>query len=170
MAKRQVFYSFHFKPDSWRAWQVRNIGVVEWNAPVSDNAWEEVKKWWDKAVQKRINDNLKGRSCTIVLIWEKTEWRKRIKYEIEKSRNKKKWLVGINIHNLKNKDWDKSSKWKNPFDAFTLWKDDKKKKLSKIVKTYNPPYAISTNVYNYISENLEDWIEEAISIRENYWK
>jgi hypothetical protein len=36
------------------------------------------------------------------------------------------------------------------------------------VKAYNPPYTISTNVYNYIKENIEDWIEEAIDIRENY--
>lgn len=26
---RKVFYSFHFAPDSWRASQVRNIGIVE---------------------------------------------------------------------------------------------------------------------------------------------
>ena len=37
MTKRQVFYSFHFKNDSWRAGQVRNIGVVEGNTPVSSN-------------------------------------------------------------------------------------------------------------------------------------
>lgn len=44
MTKRQVFYSFHFKNDSWRAGQVRNIGVVEGNMPVSSNDWEEVKR------------------------------------------------------------------------------------------------------------------------------
>ncbi len=44
MAKRQVFYSFHFDNDSWRAGQVRNIGVVEGNTPVSSNDWEEVKR------------------------------------------------------------------------------------------------------------------------------
>ncbi len=32
MIKRQVFYSFHFKNYSWRAGQVRNIGVVEGNS------------------------------------------------------------------------------------------------------------------------------------------
>lgn len=41
---RKAFYSFHFKPDSWRASQVRNIGVVDGNQPVSDNDWEDVKK------------------------------------------------------------------------------------------------------------------------------
>jgi len=170
MAKRQVFYSFHYVPDNWRVAQVRNIWVIEWNKPVSDNDWEEVTKWWDKAIQKWIDENLKWRSCAVVLIWEKTAWRKWIKYEIEQSRNNKKWLVWIYIHNLKNKDWDQSNKGKNPFDDFTIWKDENKKKLSDIIKTYDPPYATSTNVYNHIQENLENWIEEAISIRENYGK
>lgn len=40
--------------------------------------------------------------------------------------------------------------------------------MDKIVKTYNPPYSTSTNVYSYIKENLEDWIEEAIEIRKKY--
>ncbi len=170
MAKRQVFYSFHYVPDNWRVAQVRNIWVIEWNKPASDNDWEEVTKWWDKAIKKWIDENLKWRSCSVVLIWEKTAWRKWIKYEIEQSRNNKKWLVWIYIHNLKNKDWDQSNKGKNPFDSFTIWKDENKKKLSDIIKTYDPPYTTSTNVYNHIQENLESWIEEAISIRENYGK
>lgn len=44
MAPRKVFYSFHYKPDNWRASQVRNIGAVEGNKPASDNDWEEVVK------------------------------------------------------------------------------------------------------------------------------
>lgn len=31
--KRQIFYSFHYKPDNWRVAQVRNIGSVEGNKP-----------------------------------------------------------------------------------------------------------------------------------------
>ena len=42
--KRKVFYSFHFDNDNWRAGQVRNMGVVEGNQPVSGNKWEEIKK------------------------------------------------------------------------------------------------------------------------------
>ena len=41
---RRAFYSFHYKPDASRAGQVRNIGVVEGNTPVSDNDWETVLK------------------------------------------------------------------------------------------------------------------------------
>ncbi len=40
---RRAFYSFHYKPDNWRAAQVRNMGVIEGNLVASDNDWE--KTW-----------------------------------------------------------------------------------------------------------------------------
>ena len=166
MAKRRVFYSFHYKQDAARASQVRNIGVVEGNKPASDNDWEKVKKGGDKAIKNWIDNQLKGRSCTIVLIGEKTAGRKWIKYEIEKSWNDGKGVLGIYIHNLKDLNGNKSDKGRNPFDDFTMKRDGKK--LSSIVKAYNPPYTGSKSVYNYIADNLEDWIEEAIEIRNNY--
>jgi len=42
------------------------------------------------------------------------------------------------------------------------------KKLSSIVKAYDPPRSTSAGVYDYISANLADWIEEAIEIRKLY--
>ena len=33
MAKRQVFFSFHYSRDSWRASQVRNMGKVSDHQP-----------------------------------------------------------------------------------------------------------------------------------------
>ncbi len=65
---RKCFYSFHYVPDNWRASQVRNMGVIEGNQPVSDNDWEAVKKAGDDAIRKWISDQLHGRSCTVVLI------------------------------------------------------------------------------------------------------
>jgi len=41
MPRRQVFYSFHYEADAWRAAQVRNMGVVEGNQPASDNEWNK---------------------------------------------------------------------------------------------------------------------------------
>lgn len=163
---RRVFYSFHYKPDNWRASQVRNIGKVEGNKPASDNDWETVTKGGDKAIQNWIDDQLNGRSCTIVLIGENTAGRKWIKYEIEKSWNDGKGLLGIHIHNLKNSAGEQSNKGRNPFEDFTMQRDNKK--LSSIVKTYDPPYTTSKNVYDYISEHIEEWIETAIQIRNDY--
>ena len=81
---RRAFYSFHYKPDNWRAAKVRNIGVVEGNEPVTDNDWEQVKKGGSTAIQDWIDGQLKGKSCTIVLIGEKNCWQK-----MDKIRNRK---------------------------------------------------------------------------------
>lgn len=163
---RKVFYSFHYLPDGWRASQVRNIGTVEGNKPASDNDWETVKKGGDSAIQKWIDDQLDGRSCTVVLIGSDTAGRKWINYEIEKSWNNKKGLLGIYIHNLKDSAGEKSTKGSNPFEGYTVGED--KSLLSSIVKTYNPPFTDSKDVYNHISDNLSDWIETAINIRQKY--
>jgi hypothetical protein len=77
------------------------MGVIEGNQPVSDNDWEQIKKGGDVAIKKWINEQLNGRSCTIVLIGTNTAERKWIKYEIEKTWNDGKGLLGIYIHNLK---------------------------------------------------------------------
>jgi len=163
---RRIFFSFHYKPDNWRASQVRNIGAIEGNSPVSDNAWEEVTSGGNTAIQNWIDNQLEGRSCTIVLIGENTAGRKWITYEIEKSWNSSKGVLGIYIHNLKDSNQNQSNKGRNPFDNLTMKRDNAK--LSTIVKVYDPPYSTSSNVYQNISDNIEDWVEEAIKIRNNY--
>jgi len=163
---RKVFYSFHYKPDCWRASQVRNMGVVEGNKPVSDNDWETITKKGDKAIQDWIDGQLDGKSCAVVLIGNGTAGRKWIDYEIEEAWNAKKGVLGIYVHNLKDQNEKQASKGSNPFDGFTVGTD--KKKLSSIVKVYDPPFAISTNVYEHISKNLSDWVEEAITIRDEF--
>ena len=81
--KRKVFYSFHYAKDSWRAGQVRNIGVVEGDEPLTSNKWEEVKQKGDANILKWIQDSLVGKSCLVVLIGEKTAERKWCNREIE---------------------------------------------------------------------------------------
>lgn len=161
---RKVFYSFHYTPDNWRASQVRNIGKIEGNKAASDNDWETITKGGDRAIQKWIDEQLSGRSCTIVLIGKDTANRKWINYEIKKSWEDGKGLLGIYIHNLKNSSGNQSSMGNNPFDYITL----NGNKLSNIVYSYNPPFSTSQYVYEYISNNIENWIEEAIKIRNKY--
>ncbi len=161
---RRAFYSFHYKPDNWRASQVRNMGVVGGNKPATDNDWEDVKKGRDKAIKNWIDGQIKGKSVAIVLIGEKTAGRKWIKYEIEKAWSDGKGVMGIYVHNLKDSDGNQSSKGGNPFDAVNI----DGRSLSKIVKVYDPRRSRSTYVYDHIKENLSDWIEKAIEIREKY--
>lgn len=159
---RRVFFSFHYQPDSWRASQVRNIGAIEGNRPASDNDWESITRTGDAAIKRWIGQQMAGRSCAAVLIGTNTAGRKWINYEIEKAWNDRRGVFGVHIHKLKNVFGNQSSKGSNPFWHVAVGGV----RLSSIVKTYDPPYSTSTYVYDYIKENIEDWIEEAIKIRD----
>lgn len=162
--RRKTFFSFHYKPDNWRAAQVRNMGVVEGNTPVADNDWETVKRGGASAIRRWIDGQMTGRSCVIVLIGANTADRKWIDYEIKTAWNKGKGLLGIYVHNLKDRNGEQSEKGGNPFSGFTVGD----RKLSGVVKAYSPPYTGSRNVYSYIEENIAEWVEEAIKIRKEY--
>ena len=101
MAKRQVFFSFEYGKDVWRASQVRNMGKVSDSSTFSDNDWEEVKNKSDKEIKAWIDDQMAKRSCIVVLIGKTTSTRKWVKYEIEKAYELNKGIVGIYIHKLK---------------------------------------------------------------------
>ena len=163
---RRVFQSFHYQRDSARVQQVKNMGVVEGQTLLSSNAWEEVKSRGDARIKSWIDQEMSGKSCVVVLIGRQTARRKWVEYEITTGWGARKGLVGVYIHNLKNLLGIQDTKGANPFDAFTLC--DGRKQLSSVAKAYNPPYSDSTSVYAYIKSNLADWVEEAITIRQNF--
>jgi antiphage defense system Thoeris ThsB-like protein len=163
---RKVFYSFHYIPDGWRTAQIRNAGVVEGNRPVSDNDWETITKAGDQAIKNWINDQLHGKSCAVVLIGSGTAGRKWINYEIEQAWNANKGVVGVYIHNLKNRQGLTSTKGANPFSNFTICSG--KTKLSNVVNAYNVNSTDSQVVYRSITSNLEAWVDEANEIRRTF--
>lgn len=162
--KRQVFYSFHYRLDSWRASQVRNIGIIEGNNPVSDNEWEVIKRGGDNRIKQWIDDQMQYRSCTVVLVGSNTANRKWINYEIVKSWKDGMGIVGIYIHGLKDSGGDISSQGENPFHYIEYGHI----KLSNIVKCYNPQGYNSQEKYAWISNHLSNAVEEAIQIRRQY--
>jgi hypothetical protein len=157
---RMVFYSFHYKPDCWRASQVRNAGVIEGNRPATDNDWETITRGGDDAIKRWIASQMDGKSCAVVLVGENTANRKWINYEIKKAWEEGKGLVGVHIHGLQNQDGDQCVKGGNPFDYITFTDG---KKLSTVVKVYNPPFQTSKYVYDHIKENLSDWVEDGVN-------
>ncbi|MBP9708995.1 MAG: TIR domain-containing protein [Oligoflexales bacterium] len=161
--KRQVFYSFHYKPDCWRASTIRSIGAIEGNRPAPDNDWETITSSGDDAIKKWISEQMKYRSCTIVLIGNKTADRKWINHEIVKSWNNKMGVAGIYIHGIKNSQGYITEKGNNPFDYIPY--GDAGKKLSAIVKCYNPAGENSKERYDWISRNISNITEEAVKIR-----
>lgn len=162
---RRAFYSFHYKPDNWRASQIRNMGAIEGNKPCSDNDWETITKGGDEKIKQWIADQMDGKSCVIVLIGANTAGRKWINHEIVKGWNDRKGVVGVYVHNLQNSSQQQSAKGANPFASIKY--GDSGKMLSSVVKAYDPPYSTSTAVYNHIKANLAAWVEEAVTIRNN---
>ncbi len=160
MPKRQVFISFEYNKDAWRASQVRNMGKVSESSTFSDNDWEEVKYKSETAIKNWINEQMEKRSCIVVLIGETTSSRKWVKYEIEKAYELNKGIVGIHIHKLKDASGNQTRKGSNPFySIFTNGGE----RLSKYVKCFDSKYSSSKYVYEDIEENIEELIEYAIN-------
>lgn len=160
---RRCFYSFHYKPDSQRASQVRQIGAIEGNRPATDNDWEAVTRGGDAAIKRWIEAQMQGKSCMVLLIGSETAGRKWINHEIVEAWNKGMGVVGIHIYGLKNLAGQTARKGKNPFDFIEHGPTGKK--LSSIVKCYDPSGADSKGKYAWIAKHLSNAVEEAVKIR-----
>lgn len=160
MTKRQVFFSFEYVKDNWRAAQIRNMGKVSESSTFSDNDWEKVKYEEDLEIKEWIDSQMSLRSCIVVLIGKTTSSRKWVKYEIQKAYELNKGIVGIYIHNLKDAEGNQTEKGANPFySLFTSTGE----RLSKYVECFDSSYKSSKYVYEDIDKHIEDLIENAIA-------
>lgn len=159
-AKIPVFYSFHFDNDVFRVQQVRNMGIIEDNTPVSPNDWEEVRRKGDPSIRKWIDENMAYRRCVVVLVGSETASREWVKYEIGRAYDTKKGLFGIYIHNLKDPRKGTSRQGANPFDGFSI---NNGRRLSDVISCYDP----GPDAYKGISANMSTWVTNAIAQAKN---
>lgn len=155
---RKVFFSFHYQNDVWRAMQVRNSWVTKDKeaAGFIDKAeFEKIKRTGDRAIKNWIDEQLKGTSVTVVLIGEETSNREYVKYEIEQSLKKGNGILGVYIHNLKDKDEKTSNKGNDTFGEIGKDKNGESIYFFQVAKTYD-------YVNNKGYENLPNWIEESL--------
>lgn len=85
-----------------------------------------------------------------------TSTEEKIVYELNKG------IVGIYIHKLKDKDGNQTDKGANPF--YSIYTNGNER-LSKYVTCFDSLYLNSKNVYDDISNNIEQLIEDAISCK-----
>ena len=159
MGRIPVFYSFHYANDVMRVQQIRNIGALEGNEPVSANDWEQVRRGGDTSIKRWIDENMKYKRCLIVLVGAETSERPWVKYEIEKAWNDGKAIFGIYINNLRCPRNGTSAKGKNPFDEFSFQDG---RKLSSVINCYDPG---GYDTYNQIARNIGAWVNTAIEQR-----
>lgn len=156
---RWAFFSFHYKNDVWRAMIVRNSWVVKADDEKAEGfidaaAFESLKKQGDAAVKKWIDNELIGTSVTVVLIGSETSTRNYIKYELEKSYAKGNGLLGIYVHNVKDKEGNTSSKGSNQFGEIG---NDRSGNAVYFSSSYPCYDWVSDNGYL----NIGSWIEAA---------
>jgi hypothetical protein len=120
MPRRQIFHSFRYDYDWWRVQTVRQIGAIEGQALLSSNDWEAVKRQGERAIREWIDNQMRGRSCVVVLIGSATAGRKWIEYEMTSGWAGGKGVVGIHIHGLKNQDGSQAHKGANPLGSVAV--------------------------------------------------
>lgn len=155
---RKVFFSFHYENDVWRANQVRNSWVTkpdrETAGFVDSVDFEEVKKGGDAAIKKWIDKQLEGTSVTVVLIGSDTANRDYVKYELEQSWKRGNGIVGIHIHQCKDKDGKTCASGSNTFGPLFTNSTDELKYFFERFETYD---WVDDDGYN----NLGKWVEAA---------
>jgi antiphage defense system Thoeris ThsB-like protein len=105
---RRVFFSFHYARDAWKVGQIRNCNIVmnryERDTFLDKAQWESIKRQGRSAIKNWIDSQIKGTSVTVVLIGTETYQREWVKYEIEKSHQDKRGLLGIQLTGMKGPD------------------------------------------------------------------
>ena len=141
--------------------QIRNSWVTQGNTTAGfwdDASWESVKRQGEQAIQSWINNEMKGTSVTVVLIGAETYNRKYVLYEIQKSYEEGKGLLGIYIHNMKNQNGYSDNKGQDPFSQIDNLRDE----------YFCSLYPLKNNIwktYDWIFDdgykNIGTWIEQA---------
>ncbi len=139
---RRVYFGFKYKDDVSRAMVVRNSWLTRGReaAGFIDAAdFEEVKRGGDQAIKKWIDKQLDGTSVTVILVGANTCTSRWVKYEIAKSKEDGKGLLGIDVSKIKDLQGDTSDRCGKIPNGYTfyLWFKEK----------------------GY--ENMGDWIEKA---------
>lgn len=142
---------------------MRNIGAIEGQPVCTPNAWEEIKRQGNAAIEKWIDDNLAGKSCVVVLVGSETANRPWVQREIIKGWDAGKGVVGIRINKLLDSSGNSSLAGGNPFDKIGYGTTGRQ--LSSVVKLINPAGSDSKAVYASIANGIDGWIEDAIAIR-----
>lgn len=155
---RKVFFSFHYRNDVWRANIVRNSWITKDDKEAAgfiDAAeFEEIQKGGDTAIKKWIREQLIGTSVTVVLIGSETSNRDYVKYELKKSWEKGNGILGIYIHQIKDRDSKTATKGNNFFGPIFTSPSDNKQYFAERFNTYD---WTDDDGYN----NMGKWIETA---------
>jgi hypothetical protein len=124
---RRTFFSFHYTPDVWRAWNVRNSWVVRPEDQIDhgffdSSVFEASKRESDDSLKAFLRDGLKNTSVTCVLTGTYTWGRRWVRYEVARSLAKGNGMLTVHIHGVQNKDKQVTEKGADPLAQMGVYK------------------------------------------------
>jgi hypothetical protein len=158
---RHAFYSLHYDADRNRVAKILQSKMLVPNHEAQLAEWDKIKRSGDFGIRRWIENALKGRSCTVVLIGAHTASRPWIQYEIKRSAELGLGLLGVHVHDLKDAKGQTTPKGDNPF----LHPASGLGPSAAEVPVYEPPEPDSQLAYHYIVDNLARWADEAVAAR-----
>lgn len=157
---RNVFFSFHYE-DVDLASQIRNAGqfIGRRDMGFQDWAdWEAVRRQSDDAIKRWINSQLSGSSVTVVLIGTETACRRWVNYEIQRSWEERKGMLGIDLSKMIGlKSRPQRLPGRNPFGNFPV-PSQGLLQIPTTLAQYIPVYCWVTHGGH---ENLGYWVAKA---------
>jgi hypothetical protein len=132
----------------------------------STNDWEAIKRSGTAAIERWIKDQMKGKSCIVVLVGSETSKRPWVAYEIAEAWNSNLGVLGVRIDKLLDANGRPSTPGDNPFASITF--AGTSRSLDQFAQLKSPFGNDSKTVYASIANNIEWWIEEAIRIRQQH--
>ncbi len=123
---RRTFFSFHYKPDIWRAMNVRNSWVVTDDQAdrgfFDSSVFEATRRESEDALKRFLREGLANTSVTCVLTGSQTWQRRWVRYEIARSVIKGNGLLTVHIHGIENQQKKTATKGADPLSNIGLYK------------------------------------------------
>lgn len=127
VAKRRVFFSFHYQNDVWKVNQVRQSWrrdkeqSREAEGFYDASIWERSKLTGPDALKRLIGDGMQNTSVTCVLVGKETYARRWVRYELARSVVKGNGLLGVGIHLMGDRNGLASPQGPNPLDYMGVY-------------------------------------------------
>lgn len=124
---RRTFFSFHYKPDVWRAMNVRKCweflpGEQDADGFFDASVFEASQRESEESLKRFLREGLKNSSVTCVLAGSETSERKWVRYEIAQSVLKGNGLVTVDIHNVENSKGLTTRQGRDPLARMGLYR------------------------------------------------